>query len=137
MRLSDAVAALAADSPPAPGCVRALPHLLAALRDLQAAGLDQLPLPGGGQTLRRWQVLAEVAAHDVALVKIVEGHTDALAVLHELGAPELHRPGRTWGLWAAEPPDAQVRADAWATGRWRCPGARHGVPAPRVSVPRC
>ena len=84
------------------------------LRALVAAGLDGLPLPGSGQTLERWRVLAAVAAHDVALVKLVEGHLDAVAVTAELTGrrPE---PGHTWGTWASEPPDAQVVATP--TGR--------------------
>lgn len=81
-----------------------------ALLALKAVGLDATPLPGRGRTLQRWQLLAAVAARDVALVKLVEGHLDALAIMAELGAtaPE---PGTTWGTWAAEPPDAQVAAD--------------------------
>lgn len=34
------------------------------LRALVEAGFDQLPLPGNGQTLERFQRLAEVAGHD-------------------------------------------------------------------------
>ena len=77
---------------------------LAALID---AGVDRLPLPGAGRTLERWQMLAEVAAHDLSLVKLFEGHTDALAILAELGAPAA-APGSRWGTWCAEPPDARV-----------------------------
>src|SRR5689334_9943551 len=53
------------------------------LRQLVAAGLDRLPLPGSGQTLARWRMLAEVAALDLSLAKLFEGHTDALAILAE------------------------------------------------------
>ena len=42
-----------------------------------SAGLDRLPLPGHGATLLRWQMLAAVAAHDLSLLKLYEGHTDA------------------------------------------------------------
>jgi hypothetical protein len=56
-----------------------------ALRHLVEAGLDVLPRPGSGQTLARWRVLAAVASHDLSLVKLFEGHTDALAILAELG----------------------------------------------------
>ena len=38
------------------------------------AGDGQLPLPGSGQTLQRWQTLADVAAEDLALAKLFEGH---------------------------------------------------------------
>lgn len=77
------------------------------MRALQAAHLDVLPLPGQGQTLQRWQILAQVAGCDLALAKLFEGHTDALAILAECGAPELADDG-IWGVYAAEPPDARV-----------------------------
>jgi len=79
-----------------------------ALKALQAQGLDQLPLPGSGQTLVRWRGLAQVAGHDLRLCKLFEGHTDALAIIAELDAP-LPPLGSTWGMWAAEPPNAKVR----------------------------
>lgn len=82
---------------------RAPAHMLAMLVD---AGLDRLPLPGKGATLQRWQCLAMVAGFDLSLLKLYEGHTDALAILAELNAPAPD--GATWGVWCAEPPDAQV-----------------------------
>ncbi|MDF0732151.1 acyl-CoA dehydrogenase [Pseudomonas entomophila] len=82
-----------------------LPLLMQAL---QADHLDLLPLPGQGHTLQRWQTLARVAGCDLALAKLYEGHTDALAILAECGAA--HRVGDgIWGVWAAEPPEARVR----------------------------
>lgn len=78
-----------------------------ALRHCQHARLDQLPLPGRGATLQRWQALADVAGLDLALVKLFEGHTDALAILAELGAGPLAGEG-LWAVWAAEPPQARV-----------------------------
>lgn len=81
-----------------------LPQLIQALR---ADHLDLLPLPGQGNTLRRWQTLARVAGCDLALAKLYEGHTDALAILAECGAAHYVAEG-TWGVWAAEPPDART-----------------------------
>lgn len=78
-------------------------EMLALLVD---AGLDRLPLPGHGATLQRWQCLAMVAGADLSLVKLYEGHTDALAILAELNAPA--PPGSVWGVWCAEPPDGKV-----------------------------
>jgi alkylation response protein AidB-like acyl-CoA dehydrogenase len=77
------------------------------LRQLVEAGLDQLPLPGSGRTLERFQHLAEVGGHDLGLCKLYEGHTDALAIIQQLGGSPT--PSSTWGMWAAEPPDARVR----------------------------
>ncbi|QRX84083.1 acyl-CoA dehydrogenase family protein [Glaciimonas sp. PAMC28666] len=86
------------------------------LKALIAAGLDQLPMPGQGDTIARWRILAAVAAHNLSLLKLYEGHTDALAILHEIGGfatPE----NSVWGTWCAEPPDARVllRADTTST----------------------
>ncbi|MGI8739716.1 MAG: acyl-CoA dehydrogenase [Gammaproteobacteria bacterium] len=80
-------------------------------RHLQAmvdANLDRLPLPGHGRTLARWQSLAQVAGYDLSLLKLYEGHTDALAIMAELNAAPAPA-GSTWGMWAAEPPTARVR----------------------------
>jgi hypothetical protein len=90
---------------------------LEALKALISAGLDRLPLPGGGATWQRWQALARVAAHDLALVKLFEGHTDALAILDELGAPSVAA-GSSWGVWAAEPPQAKVLVEPAAGQQW-------------------
>lgn len=82
------------------------------LEHLVDAGVDVLPLPGSGQTLARWRVLAAVAAHDLSLVKLFEGHTDALAILAELGGLPDAPAGSRWGTWCAEPPDARVMFEA-------------------------
>jgi len=87
----------------------------AALRQLAAAGLDRLPFPGQGATLERWRALAAVGAHDLSLAKLYEGHTDALAILHEAGA-RLGGPDALWGTWCAEPPDARVVMNSAADG---------------------
>lgn len=83
---------------------------------------DKIPQPGGGQTLARWRVLAEVGATDLTLAKLYEGHTDARAILAELGAP-LPVEGKSWGVWCAEPPGEQVHAVPLAPGI----GATHGA----------
>ncbi|OPK12052.1 acyl-CoA dehydrogenase family protein [Pseudomonas sp. VI4.1] len=80
------------------------------LRALVEAGLDQLPLPGSGRTLERFQALAEVGGHDLGLCKLYEGHTDALAIIQQLGGSPA--PGGTWGMWAAEPPQARVHVSS-------------------------
>lgn len=77
------------------------------MKALQAEELDLLPLPGHGQTLQRWKTLARVAGCDLALAKLYEGHTDALAILAECAASRLVGDG-LWGVWAAEPPDARA-----------------------------
>lgn len=88
-------------------------HLGAGVRMQQLAGggCALLPQPGQGHTLQRWRALAEVARHDLSLVKLYEGHTDALAILRELQAPEQvagSDADSLWGTWAAEAPGERV-----------------------------
>lgn len=88
-------------------CMSALP-VAAQLGQLVIQGLAHLPQPSRGRTLQRWQALSRVAQHSLALAKLYEGHTDALAILHELGADHA-RTGQTWAMWAAEAPGQQVQ----------------------------
>lgn len=75
----------------------------------------RVPLPGGGRTVERWEVLASLAARDLTLARVAEPHLDAVAILAEAGrdAPS----GSTWGVWAAEGPDGRLEAvrdgDGW------------------------
>ncbi|WP_176257461.1 acyl-CoA dehydrogenase family protein [Pseudomonas sp. R16(2017)] len=102
--LSDLEAALQAQTLPPTLTPLALAHVL---QTLCRSGLDDLPLPGQGNTLLRWQALARVAAFDLSLCKLYEGHTDALAIMRHWAAPAIPS-GSTWGMWAAEPPQARV-----------------------------
>lgn len=87
-------------------------------------GMDQLPMPGRGATLRRWQGLCAVAEHNLPLAKLYEGHTDALAVMAELAPSATPVPGATWGLWAAEVPNGRAVVEAIDTGGARLSGAK-------------
>ncbi|MFF7064967.1 acyl-CoA dehydrogenase [Pseudomonas sp. NPDC008258] len=81
--------------------------LMELMQALKGEQLDTLPLPGQGSTLERWRALARVAACDLSLAKLYEGHTDALAILAECGAAQ-HAGNGIWGVWGAEPPDARA-----------------------------
>ena len=86
----------------------AVPSALHSAAQAWLARHPTLPLPGDGQTLARWRVLADIAAEDVCLAKLLEAHYDAQAILAELGA----RPAGSdelWGVWAAEPPADTVQ----------------------------
>lgn len=72
----------------------------------------RLPRPGEGRTLELWQALAALAAADLTAARVVEAHTDALAILDQAG--EADTEGRTWGVFAAEAP--AVRLDATPLG---------------------
>lgn len=80
------------------------------------------PMPGRGDTWRRWELLAAVAAVDLPLAKLVEPHHDAVAILDELHARP-PAPGEIWGVWAAEPPFAVLTAAEGERG-WRLSGSK-------------
>jgi alkylation response protein AidB-like acyl-CoA dehydrogenase len=77
------------------------------MQQLVSDGFTDLPLPGQGRTLDRWRTLAAVSASDLALAKLFEGHTDALAIMTEL-EPDAPPAAGTWGTWAAEPTFARL-----------------------------
>ena len=58
-----------------------------------------LPLPGRGDTVRRWATLARWGRLDLPAARLAEGHVDALAIVAEAGATPV--PGATYGVWAA------------------------------------
>lgn len=71
------------------------------------AGELQLPPPGAGRTGVRWWKLAAMAENDVVAGRLAEAHTDAVAILAELGGPA-PTAEQLWGVWAAEGPQAVV-----------------------------
>lgn len=85
------------------------------------------PLPGLGDTNRRFQLLSSLAQSDLVLGRLVEAHADAVAIGTELGY-DLVQTGRRWGVWAAGPADsvcASQTVDGWlihGTKAW-CSGA--------------
>jgi hypothetical protein len=93
-----------------------------ALHGLIESGLDQLEPPGAGATLQRWAALAAVAEHDLSLAKLYEGHTDALAILRELG--EARTAGGSWATWAAEAPQGRAVIETTADGGIRLQGSK-------------
>lgn len=75
------------------------------LHALLDAGELDLPYPGEGRTAQRLDRLYALAERDLSLARLVEAHTDALAILHESG-----RPAHTglYGVWAAEGPSLHL-----------------------------
>ena len=95
--------------------------------ELLGAGLLALPLPGDGETIVRWRALAEVAAVDLSVAQLVEGHLEAEAVHADAGRA---MPDGLWAVWAASSDDMRMSARPSAAGwvldgtkRW-CSGAR-------------
>ncbi|MGF6772164.1 hypothetical protein P3T18_004652 [Paraburkholderia sp. GAS199] len=107
--LDDAIFAAEAHATAPASAATALGAMLEALIERGYDRAPFMPLPGDGDTTARWATLAAVAARDLGLVKLFEGHTDALAILAELRGPTPPA-GSRWGVWAAEPPDARVQA---------------------------
>ena len=105
-RLQDVLAAVTPASAIEPGDL---------LRDLVSAGLNLLSRPASGNTLARWRLFAAVAEVDLSAIKLVEGHTDALAILAELDGPPPPA-GSLWATWAAEPPSARLEARSGPDG---------------------
>jgi alkylation response protein AidB-like acyl-CoA dehydrogenase len=69
-----------------------------------------LPTPGSGETATRWSVLAAVANINLTVARVLEAHSDALAILTEAGVEP--GPLGTWGVFAAESPGQRVAARA-------------------------
>lgn len=80
------------------------------------------PAPAGGHTRERWHLIRDVAREDLALVKVVEPHHDAVAILAELDA-ESTESGQIWAVWAAEPPFAVLVAHQ-RDGLWSLSGRK-------------
>jgi len=97
-------------------------EVAAAFAEAVESGRLNLPLPGCGRTRERWDALADLAGEDLSLVRLAEGHADALAILAELGA--LAPPaGSRWGVWAAQPPGPGLTASRGEAG-WRLDGTK-------------
>ena len=79
------------------------------VRQWLSAGMLDLPLPGSGETAKRFHRLAELAALDVVAGRLAEAHTDAIAILAELNGPDAQA-DQLWGVWAAESRDTVVFA---------------------------
>jgi hypothetical protein len=70
-----------------------------------------LPQPGRGETASRWAVLAAAGEHNLTVARVLEAHSDALAILAEAGAPT---PSGTWGVFAAEAQPHRLEAGSSA-----------------------
>jgi len=92
-----------------------------------AATLDWVTsLTPPGSLAATWELLAAVAARDVAAARVLEPHLDALAILGEAAragiVPDL-QPGGSWGVFAAEGPGVRLEARQDA-GTWTLHGTK-------------
>jgi len=81
------------------------------------------PRPGEGRTALLWELLASVAAADVAAARVLEPHLDAVAILaqHAQAFPDAGPVpegslAETWGVFAAEAPGLRLEARSAGTG---------------------
>jgi alkylation response protein AidB-like acyl-CoA dehydrogenase len=87
------------------------------------AGRLDLPMPGHGHTGERWTALAAIAAEDLSLARLAEGHADAVAILAELNGPA-PAAGSAWGVWAAQPPGPRTLSARPAGATWILNGVK-------------
>jgi alkylation response protein AidB-like acyl-CoA dehydrogenase len=91
------------------------------LRSIAAGTASALAKPGSGGTAGRFGALADWAARDLSLARLLEGHVDALAILEEAGLEP--QSGALYGVWAARPRSGGTTARRIAGG-WRLEGTK-------------
>ncbi|WP_344418844.1 acyl-CoA dehydrogenase family protein [Pseudonocardia ailaonensis] len=89
------------------------------LASLLRTGELELAPPGRGDTAARWARLAAWGRVSLPLARLVEGHTDAVAILREAGTDPV--PGARYGVWAARSGGTGARLTG-APGGWRLDG---------------
>jgi alkylation response protein AidB-like acyl-CoA dehydrogenase len=88
--------------------------------DLLRSGRLDLPLPGEGETQRRFEALTRLARQDVSAGRLGEAHADAGAIMAEAGHPA---PAGLLGVWASD--GRASRLTAALEGRtWRLDGVK-------------
>lgn len=81
-----------------------------------------LALPASGHTAQRWEVLSAVARVNLTVARVLEAHSDALAILAE--ADVLTVPSGSWGVFAAESPTDRLEATVAGDGTARLTGVK-------------
>lgn len=106
--LMDSTADQLAQWAPQPAAVEAAAGDIPELLELAVRAGHTWPLPGEGRTAILWELLASVAAADVAAARVFEPHLDALAILNQ-ASMDADRDG-SWGVFAAEGPGMRLEA---------------------------
>ncbi|MET0434019.1 MAG: acyl-CoA dehydrogenase family protein [Cellulomonas sp.] len=112
------------DAGPPPDLLLApLPATVADALGAAVAWPDHLR-PGAGSTAALWELLATLAAHDLAVARAVEPHLDARAILDQAGRTgAVEATATTWGVYAAEGPGPALTATAVDDG-WLLEGTK-------------
>lgn len=108
------------------------PDVAGRMATLLDGGHLDLPLPGSGRTRERLVRLRDLGSADLVTARLAEAHTDALAILSDLGTPDPSgdRDGpegevgqrHLWGVWAADPPQTPLRATLRIGSGWSLSG---------------
>ncbi|HEY5302876.1 MAG TPA: hypothetical protein VIJ86_02330 [Acidimicrobiales bacterium] len=114
------------DEPPSDDRARELSSLF---RDFVRIEAAQLPLPGSGDTWRRFAILADWASRDLSLGRLCEGHADALAILAEAGLSPVA--GASYGVWTSRGSGATSFAER-VEGGWRLSGTKEFCSGSRI-----
>ena len=93
---------------------RAEQALATKLRAFFAQGSLNIPALGHGQTSERHAALCAFGREDLSLARVVEAHTDAIAILAE--AAHAARPNSLYGVWASDGPGSQLHLMETASG---------------------
>lgn len=100
------------------------------IQALSRRGRWDLPLPGIGQTPRRLLLLSQIARRDLAVGRIAEAHTDAIAILAEAGVAP--RDDALYGVWTGDDPENTVRAERLPNSSWRLYGVKRSCCGARL-----
>ncbi len=92
------------------------------LADLASSNQLVLPFPGGGKTAERHAALYEFGRQDLSLARLIEAHTDALAIIGE--AERTARPGNLYGVWASDAPSGLLTLSKSDYGTLRLNGTK-------------
>jgi alkylation response protein AidB-like acyl-CoA dehydrogenase len=92
------------------------------LADLASSDQLVLPFPGSGKTAERHAALHEFGRVDLGLARLIEAHTDALAIVGE--AARTARPGNLYGVWASDGPSSRLALSKGDDGTLRLSGTK-------------
>jgi alkylation response protein AidB-like acyl-CoA dehydrogenase len=81
-----------------------------------------LPLPGGGDTPARHRHLAAIARDNLSVGRVLEAHTDAIAIAAEGG--HAVRSDALYGVWASDGAQSRLNATLREDGRWSLSGLK-------------
>ncbi len=114
--------------------LKTLDGSVGAMLELARQCSSSTPRHGAGATVLRWELLATIAAEDVAAARVVEAHLDALAILAEAADASVFDPSdltsqavsdvSTWGVFAAEASGVRVDAAMRQGGGWQLSGVK-------------